>query len=53
MMREELEELKIYENYDPREPTLMELENMYSKYEFKDYKEILFQIGDLNGCYEY
>lgn len=40
MMREELEELIIYEDYDPREATTMELETMYSKYEFKDYKEI-------------
>lgn len=46
MMREELEELIFYEDYDPREPTLMELETMYSKYEFKDYQE----WRNLNGC---
>lgn len=38
MMREELEELIFYEDYDPREQTIMELETMYDKYEFKDYQ---------------
>lgn len=48
MMREELEELIFYEDYDPREHTTMELETMYDKYEFKDYLG-----GILNGCYEH